>query len=248
MSRVSRKDLKSNYFHVIVQGIEKSYIFEKYNSKEKYLRILAEKIEKRKVKILSYCIMDNHVHMLVYTENIKELSEFMRCTNTTYGMYYNKMNERVGYVFKERYKCIPIGKLPQLYRTMIYIHMNPVNAGICTRPELYLYSSYNDYILKKGLLYSEESTRLMFFNQENYIELFKFMHYLKLDDNKINEENVKNTIIQKYVDDNNIKDYIFEPEKIRKMIKDLKKRKIGLLSIAKFFDISVKRLKDIISE
>lgn len=57
---------------------------------------------------MAYCIMNNHVHLLVYSEEVQKLSKMMQKINTAYAKYYNECNERVGYVFRDRYLSQPI--------------------------------------------------------------------------------------------------------------------------------------------
>lgn len=180
MSRVSRKSLSSKYFHVIVQGIEKKYIFQEYKTKEKYRKLLVEKMKEHSVKILAYCIMDNHAHMLIYTEKIEELSSFMKSVNTSFALFYNRINNRVGYVFRSRFLSESIKSEAQLERTLTYIHLNPVVAGMCRFPELYLFSSYNDFI-KKRMFVDSKTLQLLYLDENNYIERFKFIHYMFIE-------------------------------------------------------------------
>lgn len=250
MPRIPRKDLKSKYFHVIVQGIEKRYIFEKYRYKEKYKKLLFENLKKYNVKLLSYCIMDNHSHMIIYSELIEELSRYMKSVNTSFGLYYNKVTNRVGYVFRGRFESLPIYNLLHLHRVLTYIHLNPVVAEICNRPEMYYFSSYNDFMNNSSFA-REETWQLLKLNMQNRVEVFKFMHYMRvesLNEEKNNKQNNINERIEKYIKDNDIKDIIFQSDKVRKMINELKKENISFSKIAKFLGIKNKRLKEIISE
>lgn len=86
--------------------------------------------------------MSNHAHMLIETEEIKELSKYMQRLNTKYGKYYNKKYNRVGYVFRDRYRAQGIYTEKYLYNCLRYIYNNPVKAGICKNAEDYPYSNY----------------------------------------------------------------------------------------------------------
>ena len=99
MPRIAKREYDTSFFHIMVQGIRKEYIFEDIKDKEKYINMLYKKLEKNNIKIIAYCIMSNHAHMLIYVENIKELSEYMRAVNTAYALYYNKKYRKAGYVF-----------------------------------------------------------------------------------------------------------------------------------------------------
>ena len=106
MPRVAKKDYDTSFFHIMVQGIRKENIFNKDEYKEKYLELLYKYLEKYDVKIIAYCIMDSHAHLLVYVEKINELSEYMRSVNTTYALYYNNdiaviLNKECGLTHQE---------------------------------------------------------------------------------------------------------------------------------------------------
>jgi len=149
MARISRKSILSEYYHVMVQGINKEYIFKEEFLKNKYKELLLKKSELNKIIIISYCIMNNHVHVLLKTENSESLSKMMAQINSGYGKFYNKIKNRVGYVFRDRYRAEPIYNINHLHNCIRYIHENPVKAGIVKKCEEYVYSSFNDYINNK---------------------------------------------------------------------------------------------------
>ena len=142
MPRFSRESLKTHYFHVMTQGIDKSYIFDKPEEIKFYIKIMYELLKEHNLKIVAYCIMNNHAHMLINAENTKELSMYMQRLNCKYATYYNKIHNRVGYVFRDRFKSEGIYSERQYYACMKYIYDNPVKAGICSSPEEYPYSNY----------------------------------------------------------------------------------------------------------
>ena len=146
MPRNSRESITSQYIHVIVQGIKKEYIFQKEQYKKYYLKLLWKNLKDYKeTKILAFCIMDNHAHFLVHTEQIKQLSQIMSKINTTYGIFFNKSEDRVGYVFRNRYYTHEILDQKHLLNTFVYIHRNPVKANIVKKENEYKYSSYINY-------------------------------------------------------------------------------------------------------
>ena len=111
----------------MVQGINREYIFKDNQTKEVYISILKNKKEEYSVEIIAYCIMNNHAHFLIFSENVNYLSKFMQRVNTSYARFYNKENNRVGYVFRDRYNSQPIYNHTQLYNCIKYIHNNPIN-------------------------------------------------------------------------------------------------------------------------
>ena len=147
MPRISRKNLETSFFHVMVQGIKKEYIFNQKIAIKKYIELLQAEKEKFNLQILAYCVMNNHAHLLIYTEKIEEMSLYMHTVNQKFAKFYNYINQgRVGYVFRDRYKSEPIYNEQSLIRCIRYIHNNPVKANIVKNPENYKYSSYVMYL------------------------------------------------------------------------------------------------------
>ena len=167
MARISRKCLNEKYYHIMVQGINKEYIFKWKTQKSKFKNLIFEKAKLNNVVIISYCIMDNHTHLLLKTEKISQVSKMMQQINTSYGKYYNKVKNRVGYVFRDRYRAEPIFNQTHLENCIRYIHENPVKAYIVSKCEDYEFSSYNDY--KNGKI-DEGIVNEVFGNKINYLE------------------------------------------------------------------------------
>lgn len=152
MPRLARKKFATSFFHVMSQGIAKEKILRNQKMKEKYFDILLKELDKSNMILVAYCMMDNHVHLLFYTQNSEELSKLMQHINSKYAIYYNKINnERVGYVFRNRFLSEGINTQKYLNNCIKYIHQNPVKAGIVEKCKDYKYSSYNDYRKKDGL-------------------------------------------------------------------------------------------------
>lgn len=146
MPRFPRSYIKTSFFHVITQGINKQYIFDQSEDIKYYIKIMYELLKEHNIEIIAYCIMNNHAHILIKTEIVKELSKYMQRLNTRYGKYYNKKYNRVGYVFRDRYKSEGIYSEEHLYNCIQYIYNNPVKAGICLKAEEYPYSNYKKII------------------------------------------------------------------------------------------------------
>ncbi len=203
MARGPRKCTNMFFYHIMVQGINKEYILNEVEDKRQYLKFINKVKKEIDVYIVSYCIMDNHVHILIKEEYIECLSRFMHKVNTLYAMYYNKKYNRVGYVFRDRYKSQVIYSEKQLYTCINYIHNNPVKAGICRLASEYEYSSYNEYIKNmeeiqrniNGLLIKED----ILDKKENFLEIEEekeveiknaIEEYMKI--NNINFDTLKN--------------------------------------------------------
>lgn len=221
MPRISRKVLDGKICHNIVQGINREYIFEKEEDKKKYFNLMKKYYLKYEIDIIAYCIMNNHAHLILYSDNIKNISNFMKQINALYAFYYNKKYNRVGYVFRNRFKSILILTRRQLYTCIKYIHMNPVKANIVKKENEYKYSSYNDYINKAGFL-SQRILDFLFINQKNYIEQFKAIPYKDIYDNNIKIKE----ILENY----------FSKEKVT--LEQLKKDKKALKDFLKYLNLN----------
>ena len=166
MPRVARKYIQSNFIHIVTEGIKKEFIFYQDKYKSEYILLLKKYIDEMKnLKLISYCVMDNHAHILIYTENIEEVSMLMRKINTAYANYYNKNEERVGYVFANRYYSQSIKDETHLLTCIQYIHQNPVKARLVNLPIEYKFSSFKDFCENK----LDRRIAKLIFGTENYL-------------------------------------------------------------------------------
>ncbi len=170
MPRVARKDYDTSFFHVIIHGERDEYIFAERRYKQKYLELINKTKEEFNIQVIAYCIMDNHMHMLIYAKEIEHLSKFMQKVNTSYAIYYNKVcKNQIGHVYKDRYLSESVKGMRYFLKCINYIHQNPVKAFIVLKCEDYEYSSAKDYINNCGCAKSEILSTM--FEDENYINL-----------------------------------------------------------------------------
>lgn len=172
MSRISRKNYLSSFLHIMVQGINREYIFQKDYFKNLYINLTNEKFNENNIYLLAFAIMENHAHLLIRYEKIEDVSNCMHEINQTFAQMYNKVENRVGYVFRDRYKCEQIKDESHLYNVLAYIHFNPYKAKLIEKLADYKYSSYVDYI--KGNI--EKEKVYMVFNTYEYKEIFIELH------------------------------------------------------------------------
>ena len=247
MGRTSRNNMRnSSFFHIMVQGINKEYIFETKKNKEKYLKSIYNNT--KDIQIIAYCIMDNHVHILIQSEKIQDIQDWMKRSNTSYAIYYNRVNDRVGYVFRERYKAQPIKNEKHLYLAIEYIHNNPVKAGICNRKEKYPFSSYTK-IYQANLAQiqnrMEEILNLCSLQKENGNKE-QTEKFLLLEDEKENKEEICQKIIQNFLSDKklSIEELKNEKQILKEMVKILKcKNKISYRLMERKLKISRETLR-----
>ena len=218
MNRKARSSCKNGFFHVMVQGINKKYIFEKSIDKEEYLSLLLRHKEKFKIVLLAYCIMDNHAHLLIYTDQIDEMSKYMRIVNSMFAKDYNRALNRVGYVFRDRFNSQYIDNKEYLLKCLRYIHMNPVKANIVERPEEYKYSTYNDFLKNNGIV-NDKVIDKIFDDKNNYLERFINISSEEIEVMDIDREQENFRVaVNKYLEKNEINIENIKKDKI--LIKD----------------------------
>ena len=171
MPRIARKDLNTSFLHVMVQGVNKEYIFYKKEYIEQYLKLFIESKEKYDFTIIAYCVMNNHAHFLVYTEDIKNFGKCMQKINLLFAQMYNRKEKRCGVLFRNRYKIEPIYDIKHLINCINYIHLNPVKAKMVSKCQDYKYSSYLDYANNGDLTQSKIMISL-FGSKCDYLEMF----------------------------------------------------------------------------
>ncbi len=151
MPRIARKNLNTSFLHVMVQGVNKEYIFNKDYYKKLYLELINKYKNEFNIELLAYCIMSNHAHLAIFNEDREALGKFMHKANFEYARFYNKIENRCGVLFRNRYNIEPIYNEKHLVNCINYIHLNPVKAGMVEKSEDYKFSSYMDYMKNNGL-------------------------------------------------------------------------------------------------
>jgi REP element-mobilizing transposase RayT len=141
MPRKARAELESGVYHVFARGNRKQEIYVDDADRLRYLRMLQQVIERMEWLCMSYCLMGNHVHMLIETQTAN-LGAGMHCLQGKYAQYFNRRHGFVGHLFQDRYDERPQKSDPQLWQTARYIALNPVVAGLCLTPTDYPWSSH----------------------------------------------------------------------------------------------------------
>jgi len=138
------------FYHIVQRGNEKREIFTSDSDRERFLSYLEALTIRYHVKIHTYCLMNNHYHLLIETPEAN-LIKAMHTLNISYTSYFNKRKERSGHLFQGRYKSILVQADEYLHHLSRYIHLNPVRANLVKYPEDYIWSSYRFFISKSKI-------------------------------------------------------------------------------------------------
>ena len=151
MPRQARKKSNSGIYHIILRGINRQQIFEDVEDYNKFLRILEECKAISEFEIFAYCLMSNHIHLLL--KEVKEpIEQIMKRITTRFVYWYNIKYQHSGHLFQDRFKSEPVENDEYFLTVVRHIHQNPVKAGICKKPQDYNYSSYNEFFRKETLV------------------------------------------------------------------------------------------------
>ncbi|MBN2060037.1 MAG: transposase, partial [Deltaproteobacteria bacterium] len=145
MGRPLRIEYPDAFYHITARGNEQQDIFRNNKDRERFLGYLESASERYKAIIHTYCLMDNHYHILLQTP-AGNLSQIMHHINGAYTNYFNTKRKRAGHLFQGRYKALLVDIDEYAQELSRYIHLNPAKAGMVEKPEEYKWSSYQDYI------------------------------------------------------------------------------------------------------
>lgn len=150
MPRSPRLLLSQSYYHVMTRGNNKNSVFRLDIDYLFYLDLIKKYKQNLPFSLYHYCLMPNHVHMLIKTNKNSNFSLFMKKLNLSYFHYYRKQYGWTGHFWQDRFKTQPVGKDEYFIQCGKYIELNPLRANLVNSPEDYHYSSYKHYVLGKS--------------------------------------------------------------------------------------------------
>src|SRR3989338_3441126 len=140
MARPLRIEYPGAFYHVISRGNEGKAIFKGESDYELFLKTLQDSSSRFDILVHAYCLMPNHLHLLVQTKD-SNLSQFMKRLLGVYTIRFNRRHKRCGHLFQGRYKAYLIDQDSYFLQLSRYIHLNPVKAKLSANPEDYRWSS-----------------------------------------------------------------------------------------------------------
>ena len=132
-------------YHVILIGINRRQIFFDDEDSETFIRLLKRFRDVSGFDLYAYCLMGNHVHLLIRARK-EGLEKIFRRLGASYVYWYNLKYQRVGHLFQDRFKSEPVENEAYFLTALRYILRNPVKAGLCQTPESYKYSNCAEII------------------------------------------------------------------------------------------------------
>ena len=245
MPRGTRKKSTTGIYHVVLRGINKQRIFEDTQDYRKFLETIKTNKDKSGYTLFAYCLMSNHIHLLIKEGN-ESLGNTFRRIGASFVYWYNWKYSRCGHLFQDRYKSEPVETDSYFLTVLRYIHQNPIKAGIVKEIEQYPWSSYQEYITKPEICDTAFALKLF---SEDYQEAFALWQEfnqvenndrcLEYDDGtKLNDKEAKELILN--IVDVKIPTEIqrYEKQKRNLIIKTLKNQGLPVRQIARLTGIS----------
>jgi putative transposase len=141
MPRKPRLEVAGGIHHVFARGNRRHDIYLDDADYRRYLASLGWVTRWKRWRCLAYCLMPNHVHLLLETPQAN-LAAGMQYLHGSYASEFNERHGRCGHVFQGRYGSVLMETDEQLWHVAGYIALNPVRAGLCGRPEEWPWSSH----------------------------------------------------------------------------------------------------------
>lgn len=181
--------VNGEYYHIFNRGVNRLPVFTDILEYNRFLKILAYyqiegpkprfsrfdpqihaiDLDKKIVKIVCFCLMSNHFHLVLKQTKDNGITEFLGKISNSYTRYFNTKNGRVGPIFQGEFKSVLVENNEQLLHLSRYVHLNPLVSGITKELGSYRWSSYLEYLgLSNTNLCSKEIILDQFKSPDDY--------------------------------------------------------------------------------
>lgn len=150
MIREARLIIENAYYHVMTRGNQKQKVFRKNEDYRQYLRLLRKYKKMLQIGIYGYCMMPNHIHLIIRPLKPAFLSDFMKRLNQAYTLYFNEKYSKCGHLWQGRFKSMVIMNDQYALDCIEYIEYNPVRAELVKSPGDYEWSSYRFRVFEEN--------------------------------------------------------------------------------------------------
>jgi putative transposase len=255
MPRRMRKRSSTGIYHIVFRGINRQRIFKGEEDFGKFLETLNRSKEKSGCSIYAYCLMDNHVHILL-KEGAEELGTTFKRFGAAYVYWYNWKYKRSGHLFQDRFRSEVVETEKYLLTVLRYIHQNPVKAGMVARAEDYRWSSFQEYLKEPQICDTKFMLGLFSANLPSALAEFKRFHLEKNEDRclefdegiRLNDQEAID-IIKKIAAVDNVGEILAWNKLNRKRVfEQCREAGLSIRQLARLTGISVGRIRGIISQ
>jgi len=179
MARPLRIEYAGAIYHVTSRGDRREEIYLDEEDREIWLAVMAQVCERFNWRCHTWCMMDNHYHIVVETIE-GNLSKGMRQLNGVYTQKSNRRHQRVGHVFQGRFKAILVDRDNYLLELCRYVVLNPVRAGIVNDVVDWPWSSYRAMISQESVpAWLETDAVLSYFGKRRKSVIAKYIDFVR---------------------------------------------------------------------
>ncbi|WP_345242139.1 transposase [Pontibacillus salipaludis] len=202
MPRTARKQSRTGIYHIMLRGINQQTIFEDETDKRQFLLTLKRYKELSQFKLYSYCIMDNHVHLLL-EEGEEAVSHVLKRISSSYVYWYNLKYDRHGHLFQGRFNSECVNDMDYFLTVVRYIHQNPLKAAVVGNVWDSKWTSIHAYLGgRSDLVDTEKYLALLALDDASALRRYKiFME-------EVNEDQCLDIIVNRRVQDCEVREHL----------------------------------------
>lgn len=141
MPRTARASVGGVVYHAINRGNGRAEVFHKSEDYQAFLRLMTDGHTRLPMRVLAFCLMPNHFHLVLWPHNDADLSRWMQWLLTAHVRRYHRHYGTSGHVWQGRFKAFPIQQDEHLLTVLRYVERNPLRAGLVDRAEAWRWSS-----------------------------------------------------------------------------------------------------------
>lgn len=143
MPRHARQTPAGYVYHALNRATARLKLFRKPTDYNAFLRVFDEALERHPIRVLGYCLMPTHWHLVLWPSTDRELSSFLRWLTLTHSVRWHKHYHTTGsgHVYQNRFKAFPVAEDDHLLTVLRYVERNALRAGLVERAEDWLWSS-----------------------------------------------------------------------------------------------------------
>jgi putative transposase len=184
IARPPRSELHNGVYHVVARGNERKAIYRDASDRERFLEILTLVVERYRWRVLAYCLMSNHYHLLIQTPNA-DLARGMRHLNGVYAQAINRRYGRDGHLFQGRYRAALVQADAHLLSAVRYIVRNPLRAGMCKRVDEWPWSSHRATIGERPAGFLASHVLLSYLHERRDVARTRYLEIVESNEDPV---------------------------------------------------------------
>jgi putative transposase len=177
MARKQRIHIPGSTYHCMLRGNDGNNIFQQEKDFSRLSLLLQEGTEKYDHRILGFCFMTNHIHLVIQVANIP-LSKIVQNFAFRYARYINKNYKKIGHLFQGRFQAVLVSDSEYLLELIRYVHLNPVRARMVKTPDEYFWNGHHTYLDKQCFQWISPLRVLKYFDNNKIAATKKYSEYI----------------------------------------------------------------------